>query len=93
MSSETNSIEEKKKSENNDENNWTSFISSISVSIVYIILFVWILGTCLLYSTKVSRSNIIPTDFTTDQPINLVNANYVNAFSISTEKPYVNFGK
>jgi len=93
MSSETNSIEEKKSTTNETSDDWTSFIAGVSAVIVYIILFIWILGTCLLYSTKVSRSNIIPTDFINEQPINLVNANYVREISISTEKPYLNIGK
>ena len=93
MSSETNSIEEKKNETDKTTNDWTSFIGGVSSVIIYIILFVWILGTCLLYSTKVSRSNIIPTDFDNPNPIQLVNANYVREFSISTEKPYINIGK
>ena len=95
MSSETNSIEEKKSITGESSDNWTSFIAGVSGVIVYVILFIWILGTCLLYSTKVSRSNIIPSDFSNTQPtnINLVNANYVRELSISTEKPYLNIGK
>lgn len=95
MSSEPNSIEEKKSTTGESSDNWTSFISGVSSVIVYIILFIWILGTCLLYSTKVARSNIIPTDFISQNSaeINLVNANYVREFSISTEKPYLNIGK
>jgi hypothetical protein len=95
MSSETNSIEEKKSITDESSDKWTSFIGGVSAVVVYIILFIWILGTCLLYSTKVSRSNIIPSDFTNTQTtnINLVNANYVRELSISTEKPYLNIGK
>jgi hypothetical protein len=92
MSSETNIIEEKK-SKHDTTNSWTSFTSGITVSISYIIIFIWILGTCLLYSTKVSRSNIIPTDFSNPQPTNLVNANYIRQLSISTETPYVHIGQ
>ena len=92
MSSETNAIDEKKNNES-PTNNWSSFISGVSAVIIYIILFIWILGTCLLYSTKVSRSNIIPTDFSNQQPINLVNANYVRQFAISTENPFIHIGK
>jgi len=92
MSSETNVIEEKK-SKDDSTNDWTSFASGVTVSISYIIIFIWILGTCLLYSTKVSRSNIIPTDFSNPQPINLVNANYIREISISTETPYIHIGK
>ena len=91
-SSETNTIEEKK-NKTDPTNDWSSFIAGVSAVIIYIILFIWILGTCLLYSTKVSRSNIIPTDFSNPQPINLVNANYVRQFSISTEKPFIHIGK
>lgn len=91
-SSETNTIEEKK-NKTDPANDWSLFIAGVSAVIFYIILFIWILGTCLLYSTKVSRSNIIPTDFSNPQQINLVNANYVRQFSISTEKPFIHIGK
>ena len=93
-SEETNSIEEKKNdSKGPTTNDWTSYSSGVIGSIVYIILFVWILGTCMLYTTKVAKSNIIPNDLSVPQsPIN-VNANYVREFVISTEKPYVNIGE
>lgn len=91
MSSETNTIEEKKNNKSDTSDDWTSFISGVSAVIIYIILFIWILGTCLLYSTKVSRSNIISTN--EQSPINLVNANYVRQFSITTEKPFIHIGK
>lgn len=95
MSSETDIIEEKKNITSNSTDNWSLFTNGIISTIVYIILTVWILGTCLLYSTKVSKSNIIPTDFNNinSQPINLVNANYVRELIISTEKPYISIGK
>lgn len=93
MTSETNSIDEKKSLTGEDSDNWSSFIYGVASAVVSIIIFIWILGSCLLYSTKVSRSNIIPTDYVNPQTINLVNANYVREFSISTEKPYINIGK
>ena len=93
MSSETNSIEEKKSLTEEISDNWSSFSIGLSSSIVTIIIFVWILGSCLLYTTKVSRSNIIPTDFTNTEFNGFVNANYVREFSITTEKPYINIGK
>jgi hypothetical protein len=93
MSSETNSIEEKKSSTKENTENWSSFMYGVSSAITYIIIFIWILGSCLLYTTKISRSNIIPTDFVNLQTINSVNANYVREFSITTEKPYINIGK
>jgi hypothetical protein len=93
MSSETNSIEEKKSLTGETNDDWTSFAYGMSSAIISIIILTWILGSCLLYTTKVSRSNIIPTDFVNPQKINLVNANYVREFSISTEKPYINIGK
>ncbi len=93
MSSETNIIEEKKSLTGETTDDWSLFIYGVASTIVYIILFIWILGSCLLYTTKVSRSNIIPTDFVNPQTINSVNANYVTEFSISTEKPYINIGK
>lgn len=93
MSSETNSIEEKKSLTGENSDDWSLFIYGVASTIVYIILFIWILGSCLLYTTKISRSNIIPTDFVNPQIINSVNANYVREFYISTEKPYVNIGK
>jgi hypothetical protein len=93
MSAETNSIEEKKSLTEEISDNWSSFSIGLSSSIVLIIIFVWILGSCLLYTTKVSRSNIIPTDFTNTEFNGFVNANYVREFSITTEKPYINIGK
>jgi hypothetical protein len=87
MSSETNSIEEKKTGEEKN-NDWKAFASGLTSAISYIIIFVWILGTCLLYTTKVYRSGIINTN-----DLNSVNANYVKEFSISTSSPYINFGK
>jgi hypothetical protein len=90
---ETNSIEEKKSLTGEVSDNWSSFIYGVASAIISIIIFTWILGSCLLYSTKVSRSNIIPTDYINPQTINLVNANYVREFSITTEKPYINIGK
>jgi hypothetical protein len=93
MSSETNSIEEKKNSTSETTDNWTSFVGGVSAIIFYIFFFIWILGTCLLYSTKVSRSNILLSNLTNQQSINLVNANYVREFSISTESPYIHIGK
>jgi hypothetical protein len=91
MSSETSSIEEKKSLTGENSEQWESFTYGVSGAIVYIIIFIWILGSCLLYTTKVSRSNIIDID--SESIHHLVNANYVREFSITTEKPYVNIGK
>jgi hypothetical protein len=93
MSSETNTIDEKKNNGNPNDEDWSAFIAGVASVIIYIIIFIWILGTCLLYSTKVSRSNIIPTELTNQAPIDLVNANYVKQFKISTEKPFIHTGK
>jgi hypothetical protein len=93
MSAETNNIEEKKSLTEEISDNWSSFSIGLSSSIVLIIIFVWILGSCLLYTTKVYRSNIIPTDFMSTEFNKFVNANYVREFSITTEKPYINIGK
>ena len=93
MSAETNNIEEKKSLTEEISDNWSSFSIGLSSSIVSIIIVVWILGSCLLYTTKVFRSNIIPTDFTNIKSNGFVNANYVREFSITTEKPYINIGK
>jgi hypothetical protein len=88
MSSETNIIDEKKNNGNPSSEDWSAFIAGVISSVAYIIIFIWILGTCLLYSTKVSRSNIINSS-----PIYPVNANYVREFTISTEKPFIHIGK
>lgn len=93
MSVETNRIKEKKSLTEEINDNWSSFSIGLSSSIVLIIIFVWILGSCLLYTTKVSRSNIIPTDFLNIKSNGFVNANYVREFSITTENPYINIGK
>lgn len=90
MSSETNSIEEKKNVSEEKSDDWKSFANGLTGSITYIIIFVWILGTCLSYTTKVSRSGIININQTN---INPVNANYVKEFAISTSSPYITFGK
>jgi len=91
MSSETNSIEEKKNSPEEKNNDWEKFSYGLTGAITYIIIFVWILGTFILYTTKVHRSSIINS--TNINNINAVNANYVKEFSISTKSPYINFGK
>lgn len=88
MSSETNSIEEKKNVSEDKSDDWKSFANGLTGSITYIIIFSWILGSCLLYTTKVSRAGMINSS-----NINTVNANYVKEFSLSTTSPYINFGK
>ena len=88
MSSETNIIDEKKNNGNPSSEDWSAFIAGVIFSVAYIMIFIWILGTFLLYSTKVSRSNIINSS-----PIYPVNANYVREFTISTEKPFIHIGK
>ena len=92
MSSETNSIKEKKKSSEEKSDDWESFAYGFTGAITYIIIFVWILGTCLLYTTKVSRSGIINSLNINPFNANPVNANYVKEFSISTKSPYINLG-
>lgn len=90
---EINSINEKKNVDNT-KNNWNKFASGIIFTIIYIIIFVYILGSLLLYTTKIFKSGAIPNNFDnlTKHATNNVNINYVREFVISTESPFVKIG-
>jgi hypothetical protein len=94
MSQEENSIEEKKNTnDDSSTNDWDSYSYGVVGAIVYIFLLVWILGTFMLYTTKVAQSNILSTDFSSEVRDKIVRANYVRELVISTGKPYVDIGK
>jgi hypothetical protein len=93
MSQEENSIEEKKNTGgDSSSNDWESYSYGVVGAIVYIFLLVWILGTFMLYTTKVAQSNILSTNFTSEVKDKIVKANYVREFIISNSKPYVEIG-
>jgi hypothetical protein len=92
-SEETNSIDEKKNVDNK-KNDWNKFASGIIYTIIYITIYVYILGSLLLYTTKIFKSGVIPDNFenlTNDTNTN-VNINYVREFIISTESPFIKIG-
>ena len=96
-SEETNSIDEKKNVDNM-KNDWNKFASGIIFTIIYIIIYVYILGSLLLYTTKIFKSGVIPDNFENLTKHAMgdanasVNINYVREFIISTESPFVKIG-
>jgi len=90
---ENNSIDEKKNKENVN-NNWEKFGKDIATNIANIIILVYIIGTLLLYTTKVYQSGIVPNNFLNSSQSTLKSAelNYVKKFIISTQRPFVEIG-
>lgn len=75
-SNDNNAIENKKKqnssSGNNDVPEWGSFIQTLIMIIIHLIIWLWFYGTIILYLTKISLAGVLPT--------NIENAPYTNLF-------------
>ena len=75
---ENNAIENKKKQNNsssgndNDVPEWGSFIQTLIMIIIHLIIWLWFYGTIILYITKISLAGVLPT--------NIENAPYTNLF-------------
>lgn len=90
---ETSLIDEKKTGENGDiEEKWKDFSTAMATSVATII-YITLLGSFFLYSTKVARSNIIPTNFDTSPKSVPVNMNFYRDFEISfSNENIINIG-
>lgn len=81
--SDTNVIEEKKQSEDPDnETKWDNFRKSFSNSFKSLIG-ILILGSCFMYTTKIAMANVIPTNFIKPEESYPVNMNFFRNFEFS----------